>query len=218
MAPSYRTKNERYAFNGRELTIRSLLDKQQFDDPEGAAALLGISSATWSLFGNVWPSGLVLADLVSHMELEGLNILELGCGLGIASLVALARGARITSTDYHPLAAEFLEENCRLNGLRPPTFARCDWAIPLTTLGRFDLVMASDVLYEPDHPGLVAGFADAHAAPLAQVLLIDPGRDQRSRFHRQMLARGYGGAAEQSTAAQWQQRGFRGHVLRYARR
>jgi hypothetical protein len=55
----YQVKQEALAIAGAPLlNIRSLLDRQQFCDPAGAAARMGISSAAWPLFGQVWPSGL----------------------------------------------------------------------------------------------------------------------------------------------------------------
>ena len=56
--PGYRTKQERISIAGvDDLVIRSLLDRQQFADRDGAAERLGISSAAWPLFGLLWPSG-----------------------------------------------------------------------------------------------------------------------------------------------------------------
>ena len=117
----YQTKQESIAVQGvPNLVIRSLLNKQQFYDPGNAALDLGISSAFWSLFGLLWPSGSRLAE---RMALRPVNaderILELGCGLGLASLVGHRRGANITASDCHPLAGEFLRENLRLNHLSP---------------------------------------------------------------------------------------------------
>jgi predicted nicotinamide N-methyase len=68
------------------LFIRSLLDKQQFFDPDGAALALGISSAFWSLFGLLWPSGSKLAERLATRPVSVQErILELGCGLALAS-------------------------------------------------------------------------------------------------------------------------------------
>ena len=60
--PGYLTKQERIGIDGvADVTIRSLLDRQQFSDPFGNADRRGISSATWPLFGLLWPSGTHLA-------------------------------------------------------------------------------------------------------------------------------------------------------------
>ena len=51
-------------------------------------------------------------------QVEGLKILEVGCGIGLASLVLNHRLANITATDYHPEAGGFLNANALLNGDR----------------------------------------------------------------------------------------------------
>ena len=63
---------------GADLHIRSLLDKQQWHDPLGLALALGVSSATWPLFGLVWPSAQKMADLMQTWPLDNLRILEIG--------------------------------------------------------------------------------------------------------------------------------------------
>ena len=102
----YLTKQESIAIPGvPNMFIRSLLDKQQFYDPENAALELGIYSAFWSLFGLLWPSGARLAERVAHRPVNAdERILEIGCGLALSSLVGHRRGANITASDCHPLA------------------------------------------------------------------------------------------------------------------
>lgn len=119
--PGYLTKQEDIAIAGvADLVIRSLLDKQQFSDPEGAAEALGISSAAWPLFGLLWPSGAQLAQRMANRPLQtGERVLEIGCGLGLSSLVCHRRGVDVTASDCHPMAQQFLQENTRLNGLSP---------------------------------------------------------------------------------------------------
>ena len=127
--PGYLTKQESIPVPGvANLFIRSLLDKQQFSDPLGAAEQLGISSAAWPLFGLLWPSGAKLAARMASRPLRtGERILEIGCGLGLASLVCHRRGMDVTASDCHPLAGEFLAENLRLNGLGPMDYQHGQW-------------------------------------------------------------------------------------------
>ncbi len=207
----YLTKQESIAVAGvGNLIIRSLLDKQQFADPLGLAAGLGISSAAWPLFGLLWPSGAHLAArLALRPVLAGERILEVGCGLALASLVGHRRGADVTASDCHPLAQAFLAENLRLNGLLPMKYRHGHWgaavlptsdaalapkllppADPLVQ-GLFDLIIGSDLLYERDDEGHLAGFIAAHAAPCAEVWIVDPDRGNRAAFNRQMAARGF---------------------------
>ena len=94
--PGYEVQLETLAIaGGGDLEIRSLLDRQQYWDPDGAAARVGISSASWSLFGQVWPSSRLLANLMQSWNPTGQRILETGCGLGLASLVLHRRNCDI---------------------------------------------------------------------------------------------------------------------------
>jgi predicted nicotinamide N-methyase len=213
----YQIKFETFAVNGKNYIIRSLQDLQQFHDPEGMAEEMGISSATWPLFGTVWPSGLILADIMSTYDVADVNILEVGCGLGLASLITNARGARHTASDYHPLAGEFLRENNRLNDMPSLHFERCDWAASSPAMGTFDLIIGSDLLYEPDHPGMLSRFIDQHSSRSVQVLIIDPGRRQQGRFTQQMKQLGFVASSARASREQERNRHFNGKILRYSR-
>jgi predicted nicotinamide N-methyase len=207
--PGYLTKQEDIPVAGvANLLIRSLLDRQQFTDPDGAAARVGISSAAWPLFGLLWPSGTFLAArLAARPVRAGERILEIGCGLALASLVGHRRGADVTASDCHPLAADFLQENLRLNGLAPMKYrhgrwgSASDWAggahwqaqapAQCVVAGRYELIIGSDLLYERDERGELAAFIDCHAMPAAEVWIIDPNRGNRARFQRNMERQGF---------------------------
>jgi predicted nicotinamide N-methyase len=161
----YEVKFQRVGVGGgADLQIRSLLDKQQFYDPLGLAFDAGISSATWPLFGLVWPSAQKLADLMQTWELKGKRVLEVGCGLGLASLVVHRREGNITASDCHPLTETFLKANVLLNELPPLHYETGNWGRVNKGLGAFDLLIASDVLYERSHPAQLSGFIEEHAA------------------------------------------------------
>lgn len=200
--PGYHTKHERVAIGGAaSLHICSLLDRQQFFDPLGRAEAVGISSAAWPLFGLVWPSSLHLAARMAGRPLVASErILEVGCGLALASLVAHRRGADVTASDCHPLTARFLARNARLNRLPPLRYRLGDWAaapgLPgregkARVFGRFGLIIGSDVLYERDDAGHLSAFIDRHAGVQAEVLIVDPNRGNRPAFHRRMAAAGF---------------------------
>ncbi len=186
-----RVSTTTHSVGGRDYQVRALADRQQYDDPDGLAAQRGISSAQWSLFGVLWPAGTALAVEMATFPVTGKRILELGCGLGLASLVLQQRGANITASDHHPLAEGFLAHNARLNGLVPIPFHAAPWAGPNPDLGNFDLIIGSDVLYERDHASTLAAFLTVHARSTAEVLLTDPGRAQRGRFRAEMTTQGY---------------------------
>lgn len=174
-----------------DLHVRSLRDAQQFDDVGGAAERVGIGSAAWPMFGVIWASGRVLAQLMEKRDVQGLRILEVGCGLGLASLVLHHREADVTATDHHPEAGDFLARNAALNGDEELPYERADWVDLHDTLGAFDLIIGSDLLYEPDHAHDLAGFIGRHARPTCEVVLVDPGRGNQARFTRAMEALGF---------------------------
>lgn len=78
-------------------------------------------------------------------DLDGVRVVELGCGLGVPSLVAAAHGARVTAVDWAADAIELLARNAARNGLSVRAELR-DWRAPWAE--RFDLAIAADVLYE----------------------------------------------------------------------
>lgn len=186
----YQVKIETLHIGGHDYQIRSLLDRDQFHDPGGLAAARGVSEGQWSYFGVVWASGLHLAEFSSHHPLDGKRILEIGCGLALSGLVCQRRLADVTASDRHPLAAEFLARNLALNGLPTMPYVDVDWTAPPPRLGRFDLVLASDVMYEQRHPDELARFLDGHLRPGGEVVVVDPGRGGSGRLGRNLAALG----------------------------
>ena len=189
--PGYLVETTTHRIGAEDFHIRSLRDRQQFWDPDGRAERAGISSATWPIFGVLWPAGIALAQEMNRFPFAGMKILEVGCGIGLCSLVLQRRGANITASDYHPLAEEFLRFNSDLNGLAPIKYRTAPWAGANPDLGRFDLIVGSDLLYEPGHPRLLATFLDQHAEAAARVILVDPGRARCGQFSTKMAAEGY---------------------------
>ncbi len=58
----------------------------------------------------------------------------------------------ITATDYHPEAEKFLDINTELNKDDEIPFIRTCWSNEYQEeLGKFDLIIGSDLLYERDH-------------------------------------------------------------------
>ena len=215
--PGYATRLVTLRFGGFDYRIRALSDRQQFADPNGAAERAGISSANWCLFGQVWPAGRVLAQAMSSFDVAGKRILELGCGLGLSSLVLNRRKADITASDHHPLAEEFLTYNAALNGLPAPAYLDIAWTLPQPGLGQFDLIIASDVLYERGHAEQLASLLALHAKPEAEVLITDPGRGNSGAFTTAMKAQGYAVDEVRSAFDDGDVPPFRGRLLSYRR-
>jgi 2-polyprenyl-3-methyl-5-hydroxy-6-metoxy-1,4-benzoquinol methylase len=188
---NYATKDETITVSNTDYLIRSLKDRQQFYDHDQLAEGIGISSATWSLFGVVWPSSRILAATVCILDVEGKRVLEIGCGLGLSSIVLHKMGADITASDYHPLAKEFLDENVFRNKMLPIKFQTGNWEVENPLLGEFDLIIGSDVLYEPAHAESVSQFIDCHSSEKVKVVIVDPDRGNRANFTKKMITLGY---------------------------
>lgn len=187
----YQLKFETVTGCGNELHLRTLLDRQQYHDPLGEAESEGISSAAWPIFGMLWPSGRVLAQVMLTFEIAGKRILELGCGLALPSLVVHRRGGDITASDCHPLAASFLLENLSLNQLPAMKYQAGNWSRTNPLLGSFDLIIGSDVLYDREQPEALSEFIDLHSGHDVEVLIMDPDRGNRSVFNRRMRSLGF---------------------------
>jgi predicted nicotinamide N-methyase len=125
-------------------------------------------------WAELWPAGLALARALPA-ELGGVRVVELGCGLGVPSLVAAARGAEVTAVDWSEDAVELLRENASRNGV-VVTAERADWR---SFAGAFDLVLAADVLYEARN---VEPLLDLLPRLAAEVLLAEPGRPHAEAF------------------------------------
>ena len=192
-------------------------DNQQYLDSEDVAFDLGITSANWSLFGIVWDSSQVLAHVMSDFSISGKRILEVGCGMALSSHLLSQRRADITATDYHPEAEAFLQENVALNGGRDIPFIRSDWNDASSGLGKFDLIIGSDILYEAEHCDLLADFIEQHALNRCEVIIVDPGRKKHARFSKKMVSLGF--SHEQGPALQddYLENPFQGVILRYQR-
>jgi 2-polyprenyl-3-methyl-5-hydroxy-6-metoxy-1,4-benzoquinol methylase len=216
---AYEVRFRQVAIDGGDcLKIRSLRDRMQFSDRFGDAAAAGISSATWPHFGQLWPSACQLANIMQGWRLGSRRILEIGCGLGLASLVVHRRQGDVTASDCHPLTEGFLDANRRLNRLPVLKYLAGNWGRPNPALGRFDLIIGSDVLYERSHPGQLAEFLEEHAAESCEVLIVDPNRGHRAAFSRCMAGHGYALSEMAIETSLADGAPYRGRLLAYRRK
>jgi predicted nicotinamide N-methyase len=125
-------------------------------------------------WAELWPSGVGLADALPD-DLVGLTVVELGCGLGVPSLVAAARGARVTAVDWAGDAIDLLRRNALGNHLELDA-VRAEWS---SFEGSFDLVLGADLLYE-ERNGRALLEVLPSLAP--RVLLAEPGRATAAAF------------------------------------
>src|SRR3954451_20735942 len=89
--------------------------------PSDAAELPDDGAVEWAPLvpysSVLWRSGVALACELAEAELSGRRVVELGCGLGLPSLVAARAGADVLATDGDEEALALLERNAHANGL-----------------------------------------------------------------------------------------------------
>jgi predicted nicotinamide N-methyase len=148
-----------------------------------------------------WPSSRVLAEHVARQQGRGRSFLELGCGIGLVSLVAADVGFRVLASDYYADALEFTAANAQRHALRRVDTRLVDWRKLPSDLGTFDLVAASDVLYELPQAALVAEALARTMSPDSLGLLSDPGRRFAASFIEECDKRGLAAVCAQRLPA-----------------
>jgi predicted nicotinamide N-methyase len=146
-----------------------LIDERAFDEEEFLP-----------YWAELWPSGLALAQHVARLELNGLRVLELGCGLGLPALTAALRGADVLATDWAEDAIELVRRNAERNGIFIHA-ARVRWGDPepLLRAAPWDLVLGADLLYEARN---AEQLTDLIPKLGGELLLAEPGRPYAKEF------------------------------------
>lgn len=127
-------------------------------------------------WADVWPSSLVLAGKLLGLKGHGKTALELGCGVGLSTLAATTAGYDVLSTDYYEDALDVTRANVFRNLGELARTRLVDWRHFPDDLGRFDLVFASDVLYEKEYAELLPVILNRVLVPSGIALIADPGR------------------------------------------
>ena len=128
-------------------------------------------------WAELWPASLELAGALPA-RLEGAKLIELGCGLGIPSLVAANRGADVVAVDWANDAVALLRRNAVRNGVSLAAVVD-DWRT--FSGGAFDIALAADVLYEQRN---VEPLLDLLPRLASEVLLATAGRPYEQEFLR----------------------------------
>ncbi|KAG2022523.1 hypothetical protein CC2G_000264 [Coprinopsis cinerea AmutBmut pab1-1] len=154
---------------GETLTVE-LNDSMKDDDHTSVGLQTWGSAIIFSERMCISPSAYLSSPSRAENSSKPMRILELGAGTGILSIVAakLLGGSQpapeIIATDYHPEVLENLEKNIATNfkcgldevqaGKAPVQVRALDWENPDYSPPfdeRFDLILAADVVYHPEH-------------------------------------------------------------------
>jgi predicted nicotinamide N-methyase len=193
-SPEERALRERFAVRAEPFThgpislemllpesAEALIDEAEFDADERLP-----------YWADLWPSARALTrHLLDHPPSSSGRAVELGCGVALPSLALRSLGREVLATDYYADALRFARANAERNHLAPLETRLLDWRDPPAELGRFDLVLAADVLYEQRNAEALSAALPALVAPGAVVLLADPGRVWLPEFRTRMAAAGW---------------------------
>jgi predicted nicotinamide N-methyase len=141
-------------------------------------------------WADLWPSSRVLGRHLIDRADPPRYVLELGCGSGLVATAAAAAGHTVTATDYEENALAFTRVNVARNSGVDVATRLVDWRVLPDDLGAFDLVVASDVLYERAYADPMAHAVDATLAPGGVAIIADPGRVARDIFVEAAKRRG----------------------------
>lgn len=169
--------------------LDALLDRAAAAHPQAVDAI--------PYYAILWPAAQGLARYLWERRdgLCGTRVTELGCGLGLPSVLAARLGAHVLATDFHPDTGTWLKHNAALNNVSL-AYQQLDWntlCSPSSALRPqpHDLVIGSDLLYERRHiPALVCAI-DALCAPGGHAVIADPGRDTLDLFVASMEKSGW---------------------------
>ncbi len=133
-------------------------------------------------WADLWPAARMLAKALlrepwpKQSEAHPLHALEVGCGLGLPGVVALALGLRVTFSDYDATALQFAAANARLNGFFDGfDTLQMDWRFPPE--GRqYPVILASDLIYEMRNIEPLVALIQKLLAPGGVCLLTDQDR------------------------------------------
>lgn len=142
----------------------------------------------WSV---AWPAGIALGRVLAERVKPETTVLELGAGVGVSGLCAAAAGARVTLSDNEPDALRLIGMNARRNRLAVQGVT-ADWRWwPLSSELRFDLIIGSDITYEPAAFDALLSVLRLAAPPPTEVWLTDPGRLMTTAFQQRATQAGW---------------------------
>jgi predicted nicotinamide N-methyase len=168
-------------------------------------------------WADLWPASRMLAKaVVREPWAPGLCALEVGCGLGLPGIAALARGLRVTFSDCDATALHFAAENARANGFTDFELLQLDWRRPPEGL-RFPVLLASDLLFELRNVAPLVELIKKVLAPDGLCLLTDQDRPPSHLLRETLTAEGFRYATQVMHAGEPGGRRARGTLYRITR-
>lgn len=156
----------------------------------------------------LWPGAYLLAEAVARQEwpeaADGgpLEVLEIGCGLGLAGLAAMAGGLSVQFSDYDRAPLEFVARSVAENGFDESRSRTrlLDWRKLPDEHERFPVILGADVTYEARLVPLVAAVLAATLVPGGVGMIASPYRVADKGFSAAVEALGLACRAEPAIA------------------
>jgi predicted nicotinamide N-methyase len=169
-------------------------------------------------WADLWPAARMLAKvIVRETWPPGIEALEIGCGLGLPGVAALAMGVRVTFSDYDATALRFAARNAQVNGFDQFTLLQMDWRSPPTEL-HFPVILASDLVYEARNVGPLVGLIKRVLLPDGICLLTDQDRVHSQTLRDTLAAEGMDFTIEVARAGEPGGRRVKGSLYRVRHR
>ncbi|HEY7328854.1 MAG TPA: methyltransferase [Gemmataceae bacterium] len=127
-------------------------------------------------WADLWPAARMLAKAILRETWPpGQRALEIGCGLGLPGIAALAMGLRVTFSDYDATALRFAADNARANSFHAFDMLQMDWRYPPEDM-QFAILLASDLIYEMRNVAPLVALIKKMLEPDGVCLLTDQDR------------------------------------------
>jgi 2-polyprenyl-3-methyl-5-hydroxy-6-metoxy-1,4-benzoquinol methylase len=141
-------------------------------------------------WAEIWAASRAIARrLAAGASLAGVDVLDLGCGLGLCGIAAGLRGGTVTFADHHPDALDFAMRNASAAGLSRAEFRLVDWREPIWA-HPFGLVLGADVIYDRIEHEAIAELLELLLSGGGTAWLGDPCRELAERFLADWVGRG----------------------------
>ncbi|MEM7369288.1 MAG: 50S ribosomal protein L11 methyltransferase [Bacteroidota bacterium] len=185
----FQLQDESIDIQGHRLSIASVKDVDQVLDSylsqdEQEEAIQDEQIPYWA---EVWPSAIALGTYLLSKEYltPESQVLEIGCGLGVPGIVAGKIAKKVVLTDYLSDPLLFAKYNWNRNHLVEADCRLMDWRAPSSSLAS-DIVLASDVAYEPRAFDPLLASIPVLLKPHGRLILSEPRRPIAQPF-RSML-------------------------------
>ena len=190
----YETKKEQLSISGIDISILTIVNVDALyeklvskgDEHED------VKDERIPYWADLWPSAVALGEhlVKSNVIKPGVNVHDMGCGLGLPGIVAGMLGADVLFTDYLDEALDFAKQNWELNCKTVARFEKMDWRKPDLAY-KADILVASDVAYERRSFEYLPDAFRTLTNPGGKIIVSEPKRLYAQEFFNSLQYQGF---------------------------